>query len=298
VGSATATATIELDAGRVEYRLDRRGPAYVLICHGGHMRAGLALGEELFADLGYTVLVPSRPGYGHTPLRTGRSPAQFADAAAELCQQLGIGPLAAVVGISGGGPTAVTMAARHPGIVQRLILLGAVGFGPYPDRRTRLGALVVFNAVTEPVTWAGVRLLLRLAPAVGLRLLLRGTSTIPVRELLADLNDEHRATLLRLFAGMRSGSGFLNDLHGAADVTAQVAQLALVIASRQDGGVPFAHAEALVASLPHAELIVSGSRSHFIWFGDDYPAIAETIRQFLARDPTPPHPGERLPRQG
>jgi pimeloyl-ACP methyl ester carboxylesterase len=289
VAGDLTTAMIGLDAGRVEYRLDRRGPACVLLCHGGHVCAGLAVGEELFAELGLTVLVPSRPGYGQTPLGTGRSPAGFADAAAELCGRLGIERLAAVVGTSGGGPTAVTMAARHPHLVQRLLLLGAVGFGPYPDRRTRrLGARVVFNAVTEPVTWAGVRMLLRLAPTAGLRLLLRGTSTVPVRELLAGLSDQHRATLLRLFAGMRSGRGFLNDLRGAADVTAQVTQPVLVIASRQDRGVPFVHAEALAASLPHAELVVSRASSHFIWFDDDYPAIAETIRQFLARDPTPP----------
>jgi pimeloyl-ACP methyl ester carboxylesterase len=201
------TAMIDLDAGRVEYRLDRRGPAWVLLCHGGHMRAGLALGEELFAELGYSVLVPSRPGYGRTPLRTGRSPAGFADAAAELCQRLGIERLVAVVGVSAGGPTAVTMAARHPRLVERLLLLGAVGFGPYPDRRTRLGAYMVFNPVIEPMTWAGIRALLRLAPGVGLQLLLRGTSKVPVRELLAGLSDQHRATLVRLFAGMRSGRG-------------------------------------------------------------------------------------------
>jgi len=281
-----ATALIDLGTGRVEYRLDRRGSACVLLSHGGHMRAGLALGEDLFAELGYTVLVPSRPGYGHTPLRIGRSPAQFADAAAELCNRIGIEQLAAVVGVSAGGPTAVTMAARHPRLVQRLLLLGAVGFGPYPDRHTRLGSYVVFNAVTEPVTWAGLRLLLRLAPSAGLRLLLRGTSIIPVRGLLAGLSDKQRQALLRLFAGMRSGRGFLNDLRGAADVTAQVTQPALLIASRQDGGVPFAHAEALAASVPHATLVESGASSHFIWFGEDYPVIAERIRQFLTSDTT------------
>jgi len=71
-------------------------------------------------------------------------------------------------------------------------------------------------------------------------------------------------------------------------VTAQVTQPVLIVASRQDGGVPFGHAEALAASLPQAELVESGASSHFIWFGDDYPAIAETIRQFLTRDPTHP----------
>jgi hypothetical protein len=54
VAEDLTTAMMDLDAGRVEYRLDRRGPACVLVCHGGHVRAGLAVGEELFAELGYT----------------------------------------------------------------------------------------------------------------------------------------------------------------------------------------------------------------------------------------------------
>jgi pimeloyl-ACP methyl ester carboxylesterase len=207
VAGDLTTTMIDLDAGPVEYRLDRRGPACVLWCHGGHMRAGLALGEELVAELGYTVVVPSRPGYGRTPLRTGRSPAAFADAAAELCQRLEIGRLAAVVGTSAGGPTAVTMAARHPRLVQRLLLLSAVGFGPYPDRHTRLAARVVFNAVTEPVTWAGVRTLLRLAPVVGLRVLLPGVSTAPARELLAGLSDQDRAALCGCLPGCAPAGG-------------------------------------------------------------------------------------------
>jgi hypothetical protein len=40
----------------------------VVIFHGGHVQAGLALGEEVVAEAGYTPLVPSRPGYGRTPL--------------------------------------------------------------------------------------------------------------------------------------------------------------------------------------------------------------------------------------
>lgn len=151
----------------------------------------------------------------------------------------------------------------------------------------------MFNAVTEPVTWAGARTLLRLAPAVGLRVLLSGVSTAPARELLAGLSDQDRAALVRLFAGMRSGRGFLNDLRGAADVTAQVTQPVLIVASHQDGGVPFGHAEALAASLPQAELVESGASSHFIWFGDDYPAIAETIRQLPATRPHPTGSGSR-----
>ena len=97
---------------RVEYRLDRRGEAVVLVFHGGHVRAELAVGEGAFAAADCTLLVPSRPGYGRTPLSTGRSVEGFTDVVRALCAHMGITRIA-VVGISGGGPSAATMAARH-----------------------------------------------------------------------------------------------------------------------------------------------------------------------------------------
>ena len=275
------TVTAQLSAGQVEYRLERRGEGTVLIFHGGHVRAGLALGEEVFADLGYTVLAPSRPGYGRTPLATGTSAAGFADVVRHLCHQLDIDRLAAVVGISAGGRTAVTMAALYPEIVERLILESAVGFLPWPDRRTRLGANILFAGATEGVTWGLVNALVRLAPDVGLRVLMRDMSTEPVREVLAALTEEDRATLVALFSQMRSGQGFCNDLHQVADVTSEVGQPTLIIATRKDGAVPFAHAESLAAGIRNAKLVVSESDGHFIWFGVDYPSIASQIRSFL-----------------
>ena len=190
--------------------------------------AGLAVGEEVFAAAGCTLLAPSRPGYGRTPLSTGGSVAGYTDVVRALCAALGITRVAAVVGVSGGGPTAATMAARHADLVERLLLVSAVGWLPYPDRRTRLGAHVVFAAGTEAVTWAGIHALARLAPGVCLRLMLRSLSTRPVGEVVAALRAEDRDRLLALFARMRSGRGFLNDLRPTPDVTARIAQPTLV----------------------------------------------------------------------
>lgn len=279
------TAIAHLSTGPVEYRLERYGDAAVLVFHGGHMRADIALGEDVFTAPGNTVLVPSRPGYGRTPLRTGTSSSGFADATRELCAHLGIDRVAAVVGISAGGRTAVTMAARYPEFVQRVILENAPGFLAYPDRRMRLAANIAFNAATEKATWAAVRALMRFAPAVGLRLLLRDLSTEPVGDVLSALGDEDRARMIALFSRLHSGSGFLNDLRSTPDVTSEVTQPTLVIAGRKDGSVPFAHAESLVSGIRRAELLESDSESHFLWFGSDYPAVADRIRQFLTSDP-------------
>jgi pimeloyl-ACP methyl ester carboxylesterase len=286
-----ATHIGALRHGPVEYRFQRRGPDAVVVCHGGHMRAGLALGEEVFADAGFSLLVPSRPGYGRTPVTTGGSAAGFADVVAALCDHLGLGKVAAVVGVSGGGPTAIAMAARYPALVERLILQSAVGPLPWPDQRTRLLAQVVFASRNEAATWAFVRTLFRHAPDTALRTLLRDLSTLPVRKVMAGLRPEHRTQLISLFSRMRSGHGFLNDIKDfrtASDLKhllASVVQPGLVIASRHDGAVPFAQADALAMALRRAELVESRADSHLIWLGDDWPAIAARIQDFLRADP-------------
>jgi pimeloyl-ACP methyl ester carboxylesterase len=55
---------ITIDGQVIEYRLERRGAAAVLILHGGHMSARCRFGEGTFLDAGCSVLVVSRPGYG------------------------------------------------------------------------------------------------------------------------------------------------------------------------------------------------------------------------------------------
>lgn len=285
---ATRVATVA--GGPVEYRLERRGPGVVLMVHGGHMRAGLPLGEEVFADAGYTILAVSRPGYGRTPPATATSPDGFADVAAALCAELGLGPLAAVVGQSAGGPTAVALTARHPGLVERLILQSAVGLVPWPDRRTRMGAAVVFHPRTEAVTWRLIRAMTRRAPGTALRLLLPSLTARPVADVLASLTDVQREALLELFGRMRSGAGFRDDVRATsaigatsrlAAVAAQVDRPTLVIGSRDDGSVSYAHARSLAEAIPHARLVTSTAPSHMIWLGDDYPAIATTITEFM-----------------
>src|SRR6266545_3516062 len=195
-----STGGVPLMSAKTE--MERRGDHTVVVLHGGHVRAGLALGEDVFADAGYTVLAPSRPGYGRTPLTTGTSVRGFADVTRALCKHLGITKVAAVVGMSGGGPTAVTMAARHADLVDRLILQSAVGPLPWPDRRTRLGAHAIFAAATERAAWSAVRALIRLAPDAGLRMLLRDLSTLPARDVVARV-DRSRSSIRRPASGAR-----------------------------------------------------------------------------------------------
>ncbi|WP_232376104.1 alpha/beta fold hydrolase [Amycolatopsis aidingensis] len=281
-GVARLTATADLEHGTVEYRFDQRGGSTVVMLHGGHMHAGLALGEQTFADAGYSVLVPSRPGYGRTPLATGTTTSGFADVTRALCDHLGITRVAAAVGVSAGGPTAMATAVRHPDLVERVILQSAVGPLPWPDTPTRLAARLAFAPATEHLTWSAVRAIIRTTPGLGLRMLLGDLTTLPARRVLTALTAEDRQTLLELFSRMRSGQGFRNDLAAIRDRVGRVTQPTLIIASRNDGSVPFTHAEALASTVQHSNLVESAADSHFIWLSRDWPAISNKIRDFLA----------------
>ncbi|WP_198320512.1 alpha/beta fold hydrolase [Actinosynnema pretiosum] len=212
-GADRPTTTASLDRGTVEYRFDRRDGPTVLLFHGGHARAGIALGEDVFADAGHSVLVPSRPGYGRTPLTTGTTSGGFADVARALCAHLGVDRVAAAVGVSAGGPPALATAARHPDLVERVVLQSAVGPPHWPDARTRRAGVLAFSPATERVTWSLVRLLVRVAPDAGLRLL-GNLSTSSAKRSVAALSREQREALVDLFSRMRSGEGFRNDMLG------------------------------------------------------------------------------------
>jgi len=165
----------------------------------------------------------------------------------------------------------------------RLILQSSVSSLSWPDKKTRVAARVAFNPITEGTTWAATRLLLKLAPDRGLSTLLGSLSTESGRRVLDRVNAEERAELVQLFMSMRSGRGFVNDLATtlAPDVARSVAQPTLVMASRSDGSVPFEHSEQLTRLIPNAELFISESQSHLLWFGGSTEALNDAIHSFL-----------------
>jgi pimeloyl-ACP methyl ester carboxylesterase len=256
------------------------------VFHGGHTRAGLPLGETVFEELDYSVLAPSRPGYGQTPLHPDSSPEGFATATAELCARLGVQRLAAVMAMSAGGRTGLAMAATFPDLVPRLILEAAVGFEPWPTHGQYVGAKILFNPACEGVVWAAVHRVMRSAPTAGLRLMMSSLSTEAAGRAVDALSDEERAALTCLFASMRSGRGFVTDLEFARRATdARITQPVLVIASRGDKAVPLTQAQALKRRLDNATLVVADTNSHLLWFGPGANEVADQIRIFLHDEP-------------
>lgn len=110
--------------GPIEASVSGSGPAVVLV-HGmpGDWRQARPIAEALATDS--TVVLVSRPGYGHTPLRTGRTIDDQARAYAALLDVLAI-DRATVVGISGGGPSSAGFARLFPERTAGLVLVCAL----------------------------------------------------------------------------------------------------------------------------------------------------------------------------
>ncbi len=137
--------------GPVEYARQGTGPV-VLVLHGGlgGWDQALFLGQDLRAEARFTVLAPSRVGYLRTPLETGATPEEGADAMAALMDKLGMAQ-AAVIGLSGGGPTALAMALRHPHRVRALVMMAAItGRHTQPKQTTNeWAARVLFSGAAD-----------------------------------------------------------------------------------------------------------------------------------------------------
>lgn len=119
-------ALVQTSRGTVEYASEAAGPA-VLALHGamGGWDQSLLLARTIGTP-GCRTIALSRPGYLGTPLEVGRSPEEQSDLYAETLDALGV-VSAAVVAISGGGPSAIHFALRHPSRCWGLVLVSTCG---------------------------------------------------------------------------------------------------------------------------------------------------------------------------
>lgn len=108
--------------GVMEFADRGEGPV-ALVIHGspGGYDQGMVYGKELMKR-GFRVIAVSRPGYLRTPLETGVTMEEQADAIDSLLRSIGISKCA-VLGISEGSPCALQLASRHPERVGSLVLI-------------------------------------------------------------------------------------------------------------------------------------------------------------------------------
>lgn len=267
--------------GPIEYTLLGSGPV-VLVCHGTSSNCFSTDLAGPLAEAGFSVLTPSRPGYGHTPLSVGRSAAQAAEALVALLDSLQV-QTCAVVAISGGGPTGLALAAGYPQRVTRLVLAVAISQPENRPNEPSYKNQAAFYGPMHNVMWWMLGLMSRLSPRAMARQTLAIFSTHDPDDGLSKLSAEDVKKICRFYRGRSSRQGALNDgvQTVGEDLLKSIRQPTLVIHSREDNSVPFSHAEWTLKHIPQAELCEAGITGHFYWVGPDYPRITQRLVAFL-----------------
>ena len=271
--------------GPIEYTLVGNGPV-ILVCHGTSSSCFSNDGYAPLLEAGYSVLTPSRPGYGRTPLTVGAFAKEAAEAMVALLDILGI-KTCAVMAISGGGPTGIALASNWPQRIHRLALIAAIS---RPEDRTNEPAYqsqVAFYGPLHSVIWNMLHLMSRLSPNTMARQTMTIFSNHDPEDAFRRLTPVDIKNICSFYQRRSSRKGALNDLtHTVGKEFLQKVKVpTLVIHSREDKSVPFSHAEWSLVHIPDAELCESGFTGHFYWVGSDYQRVSQRLADFLKAVP-------------
>lgn len=267
--------------GPIEYTMLGNGPI-ILVCHGTSSNCFSTELADPLVKAGFGVLTPSRPGYGRTPLKVGRSAAEVAQALVPLLDSLRVQGCAVLV-ISGGGPTGAALAAGFPERVTRLVLAAAV---THPEERpyeSNYKNQMAFYGPMHNLTWGMLGLMSRLSPRAMARQTLAIFSTHDPDDGLGKLSPGSIEKIAHFYRRHSSRQGALNDgSHTVgAEMLQQIKQPTLVIHSREDKSVPFSHAEWSLKNIPQADLCEAGITGHFFWVDPEFECIRKRLVSFL-----------------
>jgi len=270
--------------GPIEYTLIGNGPV-LLACHGTSANCYSTQVLESLTDAGFSLLTPSRPGYGRTPLDAGKTNAQAAEALIALLDCLKI-QTCSVVAVSGGGPTGIALAARFRQRIQRLVLMAAISRPEDRPNEPSYRNQMAFYGPLHGLQWGMLRMISNLSARGMARQTLAIFSTHDPEDALSRLSPEDIESIRRFYQGRSSRLGALNDAtHTVGKELLQTISVpVLVVHSREDKSVPFSHAEWSLQNIPQAILCEAGFTGHFFWVGPDYKEIIEQMAAFLRID--------------
>jgi pimeloyl-ACP methyl ester carboxylesterase len=271
--------------GPVECAVAGEGPA-VLALHGamGGYDQGLILARTVGAP-GFRYVAISRPGYLGTRLAMGRTPAEQANLYRDVLDALAIRD-AAVMAVSGGGPSALEFARIHPDRCRGAVIISSV---------------CMRNDVRLPLAWYLMKLTARCGPLVASmrRKLARdpdraAARSIPDPALRARTVRDPEAGPLLLALQLSTMdrmrlriSGTENDVVTTTreELSLELERIAvpvLVVHGTDDRVAPFAQGRSMAARIPGAELLALERGDHVAIFTHRQQARSRVTRFLLA----------------
>lgn len=281
---------IQLVDGRVLACLELGDPGGTPVIYfhgypGSRLEARLAARPA--ARLGLRLLAPDRPGFGASGFQPGRSLSAWADDVSELVDWFDLDRFA-VVGVSGGGPYALACAARMPGRLGGVALVGALG--PLSGYRSTRGMVamnrlaLVLAAHTPPLARLAIRLAAQGVRRRPERFLAHMLADAPAADRAVLVDPDYRAifsasTAEALRQGGRGAAWELTLLARPWDFSLEEVHLPVRIwQGLADNIVPPAIARRLVGELPHSEAHWLAGEGHLSLIVRHFDAVLADLR--------------------
>lgn len=277
-------AILKIKDSTLEYSLIGEGQA-ILVMHGGHSNCYEEFGYQVLIDHGFSLITPSRPGYGNTSKELGDSIEIACDAYLQLMDHLQIDQIH-VLAISSGGPSGIHFAARYPERVLSLLLESAVTkeFLRPSDKEYKM-AQILFRPSIEKFTWRLLRLFTNLFPGFIFKQMASSFSILPFQAVHRATTNQDIEAFRQMNNRQHSGKGFFIDLVQTSNSNTRELQAitcpTLIVHSRNDGAVPLEHPWHAHEYISHSQLYLVETWGHLIWIGEGSKEVDTLVIEFL-----------------
>jgi pimeloyl-ACP methyl ester carboxylesterase len=279
------TEVYKNDELSIEYSIINKGGIPILVMHGGHSNCNEEFGYTELEELGYSILTPSRSGYGKTSSNNRSNLSMVCNSYIELLNDLKLDKVH-VIGISAGGPSAIYLTSKYQERVKSLTLQSAVSkeWLTTKDKEYKV-ANVIFHPSLEKYTWKLLSSMIKLFPKFIFKQMAPSFSKLSYAKIKSHMSDGDINKFKEMIGRQRSGQGFLIDLSQTSNITLSDLQSiqcpTLIFHSRNDGLVSIEHAYNAHNNIPNSKLYILNTWGHLIWLGQGVEEMNIELFDFL-----------------
>ncbi|KON90077.1 hydrolase [Sporosarcina globispora] len=261
---------LSVDGASIEYSVIGKGEP-IFVFHGGHSNCNEEFGYKALVDNGYSIITPSRAGYGSTSKELGKSLTVACEYYVKLLDHLRIEQVH-IIAISAGGPTGIRFASLFPERVKSLILESAVSKEWLtPKDLEYKAAHIIFRPSIEGLTWKVLGFFNNSFSKLMFNMMSSQFSSLSKEDIKQRIADSDIEEFKKMNNRQRSGNGFLIDIKQTKELTVQdfkcISCPALILHSKNDGFIQLEHPYYAHENIPHAEIREIDSWGHLIWIG-------------------------------
>ncbi|WP_078394648.1 alpha/beta fold hydrolase [Shouchella patagoniensis] len=269
---------------KLEYSIYGEGKP-ILVFHGGHSNCHENFGYDFLVENGFSIITPSRAGYGNTSKEIGTTLECACDYYAALLKHLEIEQIH-IIAISAGGPTGIKFSNKFPDLTKSLILQSAVTKEWLkPTDGTYKVAQFLFHPRSEKITWGMISHMSKIFPHFIFKQMFSSFSSLKYKEAKNQIHENDAYEIAMMNHRQRSKHGFLIDLSQTKEVREEdlraIKCSSLILHSKNDSSVSIEHPNLAKALIPNSELHTIDSWGHLIWLGHSSHDINKLMIEFL-----------------